>query len=235
MDKDTKIIFVILAIIVVLIGVFIFKVVKTNNKKDETTSIEQNQVSVPDSKNDKLEEVENERRREEKKGMTKVLENETKKSVIFLTILPLIAYILQSLAIYKLSKQEGIEKAWLAFIPYAQWILVAKIGFEGSIIPGIIYIAIKIANIFIKNDIITLIASALILYILHKLFKKYSNISKFGLGNLCALILIVIIILYLILLRVGKSSFMLALLANSVSLTAGVYLYFFSRKVTEWI
>ena len=135
MDKDTKIIFVILAIIVVLIGVFIFKVVKTNNKKDETTSIEQNQVSVPDSKNDKLEEVENERRREEIKGMTKVLENETKKSVIFLTILPLIAYILQSLAIYKLSKQEGIEKAWLAFIPYAQWILVAKIGFEGSIIP----------------------------------------------------------------------------------------------------
>ena len=229
MDKDTKIIFVILAIIVVLIGVFIFKVVKTNNKKDETTSIEQNQVSVPDSKNDISKEVKYEKEKDEAENS---LENLKRKRIILTVLLAIVSYMLQAIAIYKLSEQEGIGMAWLAFIPYAQWILVAMIGFEGSIIPGIIYITVKIASIFIKSNIITWISSILLLYILYRLFAKYSDISKFGLGNLIAIILVVMITLYVIV-DVTGSFFVLALATYAIPLTSGLYLFLFSRKITE--
>ena len=229
MDKDTKIIFIILAIIAVLIGVFIFKVVKTNNKKDETTSIEQNQVSVPDSKNDISKEVKYEKEKDEAENS---LENFKRKRIILTILLAIISYMLQAIAIYKLSEQERIGMAWLAFIPYVQWILVAMIGFEGSIIPGIIYITVEIASIFIKNKIITWISSILFLYILYRLFAKYSDISKFGLGKLIAIILVVMMTLYVIV-DVTGSFFALTLATYAIPLTSGLYLFLFSRKITE--
>ncbi|MCH5304660.1 MAG: hypothetical protein J1E41_07330, partial [Ruminococcus sp.] len=47
---------------------------------------------------------------------------------IVLSILAIILYIFQSLALYTIAKKRNIENAWLAWIPLASLYIVGKIG-----------------------------------------------------------------------------------------------------------
>ena len=223
MNKDLKLILVMLCIIVILAGLFVWKVV---TPKDDKSHIENSITNTTENDIDNWYEKYNQKQ-----------DNiETLLNILSITFF-IIGYILQGLAIYKIAQQEDQGPAWLAFIPIAQWFLISKVAFDGDVLFAIIYFLGSLISLVWENTILDLIVSIVGLYILYNLFKKFSDKPNHNLGNLIALELLSVLILYgfcfMILsdyssMAIVQATAQLAL--SGPTLVAGLYLYRFNKK-----
>lgn len=236
MDKDTKFIFVLLAIIAILAGVFIWKIATPAKERNYTEdSVNNNIKHEVYSRENELE--------KEREETEKIYEQKEKgtKTVLRVTAIAMfiIGYLLRGIAIYKIVQQDGSEPAWLAFIPFAQWYLIAKVAFNGATLLGIIYILGNLIGFVWENKILDSAIGIIGLYILYRLFKKFADRPNHKLGNLMAFeILSVIVLGVLCVMKLsdyGTITVMIAaakLVMMGPVLVEGIYMYRFSKKIT---
>lgn len=225
MDKDTKFIIALLVVILILAGIFTWIVLKP---KKETNYANNNETYVESDKYDKKdkewEEIERQQKREE-------------NLLVYGTYaIQIICFIIQGFAIYKIAQQEEVEHTWLAFVPYAQWYLIAKIAFDGDAFLGIMYCLGGIINNFVwSNNILSRIVTIIGLYILHRLFKNYRDIAKYSIWSLEIYTIFVGLITILLVAPIFgglRSSTGTVVIMGATYLVQPLYLYRFSKKVT---
>ncbi len=102
----------------------------------------------------------------------------------FAVIIGIVAYVLFALGLMKLAQNKGIENAWLAWIPIANFYLLGRIVETVNIgtweIPRLeIVLPISVAAVMLLGGVrvlgfLLLIAFAVLMgFVLHRLFSKY--------------------------------------------------------------
>lgn len=236
MKGETKFIIILLLIIMVFGGILIQKIVfpKEEQKYESKNEINETKDNYYDDRRQELED-------EIKKYESKQKKTEIKLKIVAIAMF-IAGYLLEGIAIYKLAEQEGTDNAWLAFIPIVQWYLIAKIAFDGNPLLGIIYILGNFVTSFIwQNNILELAIAIVGLYILHGIFTKFSNNPKHKLGNLVALEIISIVVLYVLISNTAIKNYRSrgvregagALVTMAPILVSGIYMWKFSKEVTE--
>jgi len=93
-------------------------------------------------------------------------------------------YVVFALAFYKMTVNAGIENPWLAWIPIAQWYVLAKIikslnigGFEipnlEFVLPGATLLVMALNRVPVIGSLLSLANFILLLFALNKLYKMY--------------------------------------------------------------
>lgn len=228
MSGEARFIIILVLIIAVLAGVFVWKIA---NPKEETDYTESNVDNYLDNKEEIAEKY-------DVKETIDYMKKQQKMETLlwFATIAMLIiAYLLEAIAIYKIAKLDGTERAWLAFIPFVQWYLIAKIAFDGDILFGLIYIVGHLIGLIWKNNIMNTIISVVSLYILYGLFKKFDDKPNHKLGNLIALELISTVLATVLLYVLYRQTLSVEIIVTTIliipSLVQGIYMYRFSKKI----
>ena len=96
----------------------------------------------------------------------------------------IVLYVIFSFAFYKMAVNAGIENAWLAWIPVAQWYVLAKIikslriaGYDipylEFVLPGATVIALILNRIPVIGSLVSIANFVLLLFALNKLYKMY--------------------------------------------------------------
>lgn len=120
--------------------------------------------------------------------------------LVFLVIgvLAVVSYVLSSLTYYTMAKNEGMDKAWLAWIPYANMYVVGellnvKLKGDGGLKLLIGYIILSILSsipvLGVLFSIVLLVATGVMWY---WLFQKYSD--RPGLHTTLSFVLMITII-----------------------------------------
>lgn len=226
MDDQSKIMLVLLVLIIILGGIFGLKVlgiIKPAEKEIVNTTKIENKSEVDNNENHYQEHKEKKHDR-----LFMATDKEISKLRIYLIIMYVIEYLILGIAIYKIAKVNEIKNSWLAFIPFAQLLLEAKIGF-GSIGIGIIYAIGTLLQQVWGNNILKIIVSIIGLIILYGIFSQISDKPNHKLGNLVAFELLATIIgiwLYVNTL----SMFWLAFISMGSGIVGGLYFYYLSKK-----
>ena len=93
-------------------------------------------------------------------------------------------YVVFALAFYKMTVNAGIENPWLAWIPIAQWYVLAKIikslnigGFQipnlEFVLPGATLLVMALNRVPVIGSLLSLANFILLLFALNKLYKMY--------------------------------------------------------------
>jgi len=96
----------------------------------------------------------------------------------------IVLYVIFSFAFYKMAVNAGIENAWLAWIPVAQWYVLAQIikslriaGYDVPylefVLPGATVIALILNRIPVIGSLVSIANFVLLLFALNKLYKMY--------------------------------------------------------------
>ena len=100
------------------------------------------------------------------------------------TLIGIAFYVIFAFSFYKMTVNAGIENPWLAWIPIAQWYVLAKIikslnigGFEipnlEFVLPGATLLVMALNRVPVIGSLLSLANFILLLFALNKLYKMY--------------------------------------------------------------
>ena len=100
------------------------------------------------------------------------------------TLIGIAFYVIFAFAFYKMTVNAGIENPWLAWIPIAQWYILAKLikslkiaEYEipnlEFVLPGATLIVLVLNRIPVIGTILSIANFVLLLFALNKLYKMY--------------------------------------------------------------
>lgn len=139
--------------------------------------------------------------------------------LIVLTVTAIVAYVLSSIALYRIAKNNGVDHLWLAFVPILQYYVVGSLCEEyrlfgvnikplSALMPLLILLQVLLgASSSFFAFIPSLILSAVIALIMHKFFYLLDPGKAVILAILCIFgrLVTAIVLFYIMDLRVQMS------------------------------
>ncbi|MEG1003413.1 hypothetical protein [Clostridium sp.] len=122
--------------------------------------------------------------------------------MIIITVCALVNYIFVSLALYKIAKVEGDDKAWLAWVPVGNAYMLIKLG-GGKMV----FLASFIAAMFLRGFLGTIAMAVFVIYGVY----MYSNLCNKYDGSLIPI-------------AIGSSALIVGIFPSLTGLTIPIYL-----------
>lgn len=138
---------------------------------------------------------------------------------IIMTVMVIVAYVLSSIALYRIAKNNGVDHLWIAFVPILQYYVIGSLCEEyrlfgvnlkplSAIMPLLLLLQVLLgASSSFFAFIPSLIISAVIALIMHKFFYLFDPGKAVVLAILCVFgsLVTAIVLFYIMDLRVQMS------------------------------